>query len=64
MSEPAARLALEPAAVQCLCHDPELNDEVGREIFCIEFASLLLLKPNQRRLIVAHDGSCVRSANV
>ena len=63
ISKPAPSLAFEPAAVQFFCHDPELNHEIGGKIFGFDLAPLLLPEPNQRFLIMTHDGSCVRSAD-
>ena len=52
-SEPSPGLVLEPAAVQTFGRDPELNHEIGGQIFGIDLASLLA--PEPKSMLPHHD---------
>ena len=52
-----------PAPVQLLGYDPELDDEVAREVLRFSLAALLSPKPQQRSLIASHDDPGVGTAD-
>jgi hypothetical protein len=52
-------IGLVPAPVQLLGYDPELDDEVAREVLRLSLATLLLPKPLQSALIAPHDDPSV-----
>jgi hypothetical protein len=60
---PPARIALVPGSVEVLGGGPQLHDEVAREVFWIDLATLLLPQADQSFFISPHDDSSVRSAN-
>ena len=49
--------------VEGLGHDPELDDEVAREVLRLDFAPLLPPEAEQGRFVVAHDDPGVRAAD-
>ncbi len=58
-----ARISLIPTSIEVLGHDPELNDEVARQVLWLDFASLLLPEPKQRILVITHDDPGGRAAD-
>src|SRR5215469_5351293 len=58
-----AGVLLVPLPVQWLRHGAELDKEVARQVFRLDLPALFLPKPNQRRLVVAHDDPGIRAAN-
>ena len=58
-----AGVPLVPTPVEVLGHGSELDDEVVGKVFRLDFASFFVPKPNQRRLIVAHNNPGVRAAD-
>jgi hypothetical protein len=52
-----------PAPVEVLGDGAELDDQDVREILRLDLPSFLTPQPNQRRLVVAHDDTGVRSTN-
>ena len=48
-------IGLVPAAVQLLGNGAELDNEVAGEILRLGLAAFLAPKPEQRRLVVAHE---------
>src|ERR1700691_2714658 len=56
-------IGLVPAAVKVFGDDPELDDEIAREVFRLYFAALLAPQPQQRILVVAHDDPGIRTAD-
>ena len=48
-------IGLVPASIEVLGHHPELDDEIAGQVLRLDLAALLLPKPEQRILIVAHD---------
>ena len=49
------RIGLVPAPIEVLGHDPELDDEVARQVLRLDLAALFPPQPDQRLLVVAHD---------
>jgi hypothetical protein len=49
--------------VQLLGHGAELNQEVAGQVLRLNLAPLFLPEPEQRRLVVPHDGPGVRAAD-
>jgi hypothetical protein len=58
-----ASIGLVPAAIEVLGRDPELDDEVARQVLRFELASLLLPEPEQGRFVFAHNDSGVGTSN-
>ena len=58
-----AGIALIPAPIEVLGHDPELDDQVVGEVLRLDLAALLAPEPEQGGLVVAHDDPGVRAAN-
>src|SRR6516165_1708986 len=56
-------IALEPVAVEGLGHDPELDDEVAREVFGLDLAPLLAPEAKEGGFILSHDDADVRAAD-
>jgi hypothetical protein len=56
-------IELIPAPVQVLRREPELDDEVTREVLRLDLAALLPPEPDQRRLVLAHDDPSVGAAD-
>ena len=56
-------IALVPVPVEMLGHDPELDDQVGGEVFRLNLTALLTPKPEQGGLVAAHDDPGVRASN-
>ena len=55
-------IGLVPAPVQLLGGQAELDDEVAGQVLRLDLAAFFPPKPEERRLIVAHDDSGVRAA--
>ena len=56
-------VALVPSPVQRLGGDAELDDKVVAQILRLGLAALFLPKPDQRRLVGAHDDPRIRPAD-
>ena len=56
-------IGLVPAPVQVFGDDPELDDEIAREVFRLDLAAFLPPQPQQGGLVVAHDDPGVRAAD-
>jgi len=61
--EDLAGIAFEPAAVEGLCDNAKLHDEVTGEILGLSFAALLAPEAKQCGLVIAQDGPSVRAAD-
>jgi len=58
-----AGISLIPAPIEILGGQPELDDEVARQVFRLDLAPLFAPKTEERGLVVAHDDPGVRAAN-
>jgi len=56
-------LALEPVPIERLGDHPELDEEVSREIFGLDFTALFTPEPDECHFIGPHDHSGIRTAN-
>ncbi len=63
LGDDLAGVALVPVPVEVLGHGAELDDQVGREVFGLDFAALFPPQPQQGGLVVAHDDPGVRAAD-
>jgi hypothetical protein len=61
--EAAARVTLEPAPIELLGGQAELDDEVVREVFGLNFAPLFVPEPDQSVFILTHDNPGIRASN-
>ena len=52
-----------PAPVQVLGDEPELDDEVARQVLRLDLAALLPPQPHQGGLVIAHDDAGIRTAD-
>ena len=50
-----ARVALVPMPVERFGNDPELDEEIAREVFRFRFPALLPPEAQQGGLVIAHD---------
>jgi len=62
VGEHLASIGLIPAPVQVLSRNAKLDNEIARQVFRLDFAALLPPKSEEGSLIVAHDGTGIRSA--
>jgi hypothetical protein len=58
-----AGVAFVPLAIEVLSHDPELDDEVGRQVFRPDLASLLLPQAGQGLLVLTHNDAGIGAAD-
>jgi hypothetical protein len=58
-----AGCGLEPFSVQLFGRDPELNDQIARQILRLDLTAFFLPKPDQRSFVNAHDSPGVRPTN-
>ena len=63
LSDPMAGLALIPGPIELLGHQPELDDQLARQIGRLDLAALFLPQPDQGRLVAAHDDAGVGAAD-
>ena len=50
-----AGIGLIPAPIEVLCREPELDDEIARQVLRIDLAALFVPEMNQSGLVLAHD---------
>ena len=60
--EPAG-VTFVPVPVELFGHDAELDNQVGRKVFRVDFAALFPPQPHQGGFIVPHDDPGVRPAD-
>jgi hypothetical protein len=53
--KPMAGAFLVPMPVEELGHDPELDDEIAREVLLVDLAALLPPESEQGIFVIAHD---------
>ena len=58
-----AGIAFVPAAIEVLGGEPELDDEVAREVLRLDLAPFFPPEPQQGGLVLAHDDPGVRAAD-
>jgi hypothetical protein len=58
-----AGVALVPLAIEVLGHDPELDDEVAREVLRPDLAAFFLPEADQGLFVLAHDDAGVGAAD-
>ena len=63
LDHPAAAVPLIPGDVEVFGCLAELDDEIARQVFRLDFAALLAPQVDERRLIVAHNNPRVRAAD-
>ena len=56
-------IGLVPAPIKVLGGDPELDDEIAREVLRLNLTTFFLPQPQQRGLVIAHDDPRVRAAD-
>jgi hypothetical protein len=56
-------VGLIPAAVELFRNGPELNNKVARKAYWLSFAAFFSPKPQQGRLVFAHNDPGVRAAD-
>ena len=56
-------IGLIPAPIEVLGGEPQLDNEVARQVLWFDLATLFLPKAQQGTLVLAHDGADVRPAN-
>ena len=57
------RIGLVPTPVKVFGDDPELDDEVARQVLRLDLAAFFPPQPQQGGLVIAHDDPGVRAAN-
>jgi hypothetical protein len=70
MSEPTlhgfdalAGVAFVPTPIESFSRYPELDDEVAREVFRLDFPAFLSPEASQGSFVAAHDDPCIRAAD-
>ena len=58
-----AGIGLVPAPVEVLGHHSKLDDEIAGQVLRLGLAALFPPKPQERRLIIAHDDPGIRAAD-
>jgi hypothetical protein len=56
-------IGLIPAPVQLFGRQPELDDEVAREVFGLDLAALFAPEADQGGFVIAHDDPGIRAAD-
>ena len=64
ISDDLSGICLVPASVKCFGRQAELNEEVAGQVLGLDLAPLLPPQPQKGILVIAHDDSGIRAADI